>query len=78
MTGPAVASFLLFEPRFPRSVRYCVKAAHQRLTDIVPPEETGLPGQAVRERLQALDAWVHKSATGFDPAGLNQRASLTV
>ncbi len=36
VTGEAVASFLVFETRFPRAVRYCVKRARESLIDARP------------------------------------------
>jgi len=44
VTGDAVAAFLLFEPDFPRSLRYCVKSAHRYLAEFHPPGTQGLPG----------------------------------
>jgi uncharacterized alpha-E superfamily protein len=44
VTGDAVAAFLLFEPEFPRSIRYCLKAAHRYLDRFHPPGTQGLPG----------------------------------
>lgn len=43
VTGPAVAEFMVLEPRFPRSIRYCVTSARQRLTAIC--DDGGLPGK---------------------------------
>jgi uncharacterized alpha-E superfamily protein len=54
----AVASFLILEPRFPRSIRYCVHSAYQRLCSIRPPADRHLPGGRSLETLHALDAWV--------------------
>ncbi len=53
----AVVSFLLFEARFPRSLRYCVRSAlalSRRL------DATGSKGAvtAARVRLEALDRWL--------------------
>jgi uncharacterized alpha-E superfamily protein len=44
VTGDAVAAFLLFEPDFPRSIRYCLKSAHRYLAEFHPPGVQGLPG----------------------------------
>ena len=54
----AVASFLILEHRFPRSIRYCVGSAYDRLCAIRPPEDHHLPGGRSLEALHALDAWV--------------------
>jgi uncharacterized alpha-E superfamily protein len=67
VTEQAVARFLLFEPRFPRSIRYCVHAAYARLCDIRPPDNMTLPGGQSLERLQVLDQWVaDRSLDPFD------------
>lgn len=58
ITSDAVAGFLVAEPRFPRSIAYCVHSAHQRLSAIRPPKDHDLPGGEALERLRALDAWV--------------------
>ena len=44
VTGDAVASFLLFEQEFPRSIRYCLQSAHRYLDEFHPPGTRGLPG----------------------------------
>lgn len=56
--GDAVARFLVLDDRFPRSVRYGLSAALDRLRSLRPPEQTQLPGREAHERLTALDAWV--------------------
>jgi len=57
-SGPTVAAFLIGDPSFPRSIRYCVHSAYDRLCEIRPPDEPTLPGGEPLERLRALDAWV--------------------
>lgn len=54
VTGDAVAAFLLFESRFPRSVRYCVQSAHRYLRQLCPPGSQGLPGQESLARITPL------------------------
>jgi uncharacterized alpha-E superfamily protein len=51
-----VAAFLVLEPRFPRSVQYCVTSARQRLAAIT--EDGGLPGKLALARAVALEAWL--------------------
>lgn len=58
LTGRAALSFLLAEPRFPRSVRAALRSAHERLDHIRPADVPDLPGRLAHERLRALDAWV--------------------
>ena len=58
VTGTAVATFLMLEPMFPRSVRFGVHSAWERLCAIRPASEPALPGQATLARLGALDCWL--------------------
>ena len=52
VTGEAVASFLIFEDRFPRAVRHCVRRAREGLQQLQPQ---GRPLPAL-QRLKALEA----------------------
>jgi len=61
VSAQAVSSFLLWEPRFPRSVRHCLRRARERLEQIRPPNGR-LPALRAQERLRALDAWLEGSA----------------
>ena len=53
VTGDAVAAFLLFETRFPRSVRYCLQSAHRYLRQLCPADSPG-PGHASLARAAPL------------------------
>ena len=64
VTGQAVASFLIFEEKFPRSVRHCLASARQRLWAIRPPAQLEMQGLRALERLRALDGWLSEKATG--------------
>lgn len=68
VTGRAVASFLLHEPAFPRSVRHAVEEAYQRLVAIRPPAEHNLPGGRALTRLAILSAYL----TEESPAMLSE------
>lgn len=79
VTGEAAARFLLFEPRFPRSIRHCAHAAYTRLCDIRPPESATLPGGNSLQRLQALLRWVtNKGADPFDAARVHDLLTYVV
>jgi uncharacterized alpha-E superfamily protein len=54
VTGDAVASFLLFEGRFPRSVRHCLEAVHRLLRQLASPEAPGGLGQPCVAGMQPL------------------------
>jgi uncharacterized alpha-E superfamily protein len=56
VSGEAVVGFLLFESRFPRSLRYCLKTALALVQRLAGAKTRGL--SEARERLQALDAWL--------------------
>lgn len=62
VTGDAVASFLIFEPLFPKSIAYSVHEAWCRFAVIRPPEQTDLPGGQTQARLHALDRWMTEHA----------------
>lgn len=62
VTGDVVAAFLILEPRFPRSVRYCVTSAKDRLAAIC--DEGELAGRASRPRLEALERWLEAVRPG--------------
>lgn len=61
VTAHAVASFLIFEPDFPRSIRFCLDAASDRFFEnIRPPSSRPLPGAETAARLSALTSWLRK------------------
>jgi uncharacterized alpha-E superfamily protein len=53
----AVVSFLIFEARFPRALRYCIRSAVSVVRRICGDAE-GPSGGAAAERLATLDAWL--------------------
>ncbi len=53
----AAVQFLLFEARFPRSLRYCIRSAVGLARRVAPPEAKGAMA-AARTRLEALDHWL--------------------
>ena len=57
VTGLDAVEFLLFEERFPRSLRYCVRSAVGLMRRIWPAELAAIGG-APLARLAALDAWL--------------------
>jgi uncharacterized alpha-E superfamily protein len=57
VSGDLVARFLLLEPRFPRSIRYCIQSARDRMAALRPPDEPDLPGRDTYARLRALEEW---------------------
>lgn len=53
-SGGAVASFLIFESRFPRAIRHCVRRAREGLCQVQPAGD-GRPPLLALSRLQALE-----------------------
>lgn len=70
VTGDAVVAFLMLEPLFPRSLRYCVRGGLERLASIRAPALPGLPGADAEARLQKLD----ESLMEMTPASLQREA----
>jgi uncharacterized alpha-E superfamily protein len=60
VTGPAVAAFLVLEPRFPRSVLYCARSVRERLASIC--DGGSLPGKIALARAFDLEEWLGKIA----------------
>jgi uncharacterized alpha-E superfamily protein len=78
VTGKAVASFLIFEARFPRAIRHCVRRAREGLAHIRPPGE-GPPPLPALARLEALEARLDaKAATPLDEAGVHDLLTVVV
>jgi uncharacterized alpha-E superfamily protein len=70
----AAVSFLLYEARFPRSLRYCVRSALALARRLEGSAGKGAV-TAARERLQALDGWLDVQETKSIP--LTVHALLT-
>lgn len=75
VTAHAVAAFLIFERSFPRSLRYCLDYANDRLRHIRPPDQPALPGADTAARLDALDRWLRARAQ--EPLGAGIHDLLT-
>lgn len=65
VTGRTVASFLLHEPSFPRSVRHAIEAAYRRLSSIRPPSEHHLPGGRALARIEELSGYLAEESPGL-------------
>ena len=62
VSSRAVAEFLLFEPRFPRSLRYSLRSANDCLRKILDAQLPARPGEATRARLQSLFHWLEEES----------------
>jgi uncharacterized alpha-E superfamily protein len=71
VTASAVAAFLILEPKFPRSIRFCLHHACRRLASIRSPDEAVLPKLASHRRLRALESFIDEQ-----PRWLEGRESL--
>ncbi|HVZ86097.1 MAG TPA: alpha-E domain-containing protein [Polyangia bacterium] len=73
VSGESVMSFLLFEPRFPRSLRYCLRTSIALFRRFPPATTGGL--STARKRLDALDRWLDSQEKSGVP--LSEHALLT-
>jgi len=67
VSAQAVASFLVFDRRFPRSLRYCLLSAKQILLHIWPEADRPGPGHGPYARLDALTTWLDKQEATSNP-----------
>jgi uncharacterized alpha-E superfamily protein len=67
----AVVSFLIFEPAFPRSLKYCTHSALGVMRKIWPELDATVAGQSL-ERLAALDAWLEQRAAEPLPTDVHE------
>ena len=70
VTGHDAVEFLLFEERFPRSLRYCVRSALGLMRRIWPAELAAIGG-APLARLAALDAWLGERKRDVEPSSIH-------
>jgi uncharacterized alpha-E superfamily protein len=70
VTGSDAVEFLLFEERFPRSLRYCVRSAVGLMRRIWP-EHLAAIGGAPLARLAALDAWLGEQQKDLLPSSIH-------
>jgi uncharacterized alpha-E superfamily protein len=70
VTGHDAVEFLLFEERFPRSLRYCVRSALGLMRRIWPAELAAIGG-APLARLAALDAWLGERKLDVERASIH-------
>jgi uncharacterized alpha-E superfamily protein len=79
VTADAVASFLVFERDFPRSLRFCLDAAHSRFFEhIRPSDQPWLPGAETAARLGDLVAWLRARALEPMPADIHEMMTHVV
>jgi uncharacterized alpha-E superfamily protein len=74
VTAESVARFLIFEPAFPRSLRFCLDAAAGRFLREIRPETAEAsppPGAQTAARLGALTAWLHARSQEPLPADVH-------
>jgi uncharacterized alpha-E superfamily protein len=70
-SAQSIASFLVFDRRFPRSLRYCLTTARRIITDIWPGTEEGGPGHAAYARCDALAGWLDARESTATPATIH-------
>jgi uncharacterized alpha-E superfamily protein len=62
VTAQSMVSFLLFEPSFPRSLRYCLRSGHGLLLRIWDESAPGEPPHPSLRRFEHLLAWLDEQA----------------
>jgi uncharacterized alpha-E superfamily protein len=70
VTGSEAVEFLLFEERFPRSLRYCVRSALGLMRRIWPAPAAAA-AQAPLRRMAALDAWLERQQNDLVPSSIH-------
>jgi uncharacterized alpha-E superfamily protein len=70
VTGTDAVDFLLFEERFPRSLRYCVRSALSLMRRVWPAELAAVGG-APLARLEALDEWLGERKNDLEAASIH-------
>ena len=72
MSLSTVSDFLIFEPRFPRSVQFCVQSAHSRLRDIIPLHLISTPIGNILTQIRDLESDLRRSQHNrLDPDGIH-------
>jgi uncharacterized alpha-E superfamily protein len=66
-----MVSFLLFEPAFPRSIRYCLQSAQGLLRRIYPEPSAAPAARAALERIETLIAWLEAESRALDLARIH-------
>lgn len=69
VTAQAMVEFVLFEPAFPRSLLYCLRAARDQVQRIWSPEESA--GRASTAELTSLSSWLEAQGDVFDLANIH-------
>ncbi len=78
VTGEAVAAFLIFESRFPRAIRHCVRRAREGVAQVRPPGN-GPPPLLALARLKALEDRLDAQAqTPLDENGVHELLTAVV
>jgi uncharacterized alpha-E superfamily protein len=78
VTAQSMVAFLLFDPSFPRSLRYCLRSGHGLLFRIWEKPEPGEPGNASIERYDRLLAWLDVQADTLDVGQIHKLLTVIV
>jgi uncharacterized alpha-E superfamily protein len=71
VTAQKMVEFLLFDPTFPRSLRYCLQSGYGLLTRIWDAPAPGQPGRSSLSRFQHLLSWLDGQAVDLDLANIH-------
>jgi uncharacterized alpha-E superfamily protein len=66
-----VVAFLFFEPRFPRSLRYCVQSAHKIMERLWSDADSTDSARAI-ETMAGLDAWLGEKSLAPMPRSIHE------
>jgi uncharacterized alpha-E superfamily protein len=77
VTRKAVMSFLLLEPAFPRSLRYCARSALAVMQRIWPENDSGVAAPAIK-RMRKLDQWLGEYHEESLPASVHEPLTRVV
>jgi len=66
-----VVAFLFFEPRFPRSLRYCVQSAHKIMERLWSDADSTDSARAI-EMMAGLDAWLGEKSQAPIPRSIHE------
>jgi uncharacterized alpha-E superfamily protein len=71
VTRKSVVSFLLLEPAFPRSLRYCARSALGVMRRIWPDDDHGVAAPAIA-RMENLDRWLGEHEEESLPSSIHE------
>ena len=78
VTAQKMVEFLIFDPTFPRSLRYCLHSGYGLLTRIWDKPTAGMPGRGSQKRYETLLRWLDRQAETLDMAQIHTLLTAVV